>query len=126
MTRRENSPVVARRGAANWSLEVGGVRAHSSGVFGDSVGAGAIYETARILDSYSEISEALGIGPVRPFDPARRGAADISFVAPHVGAALGGLGPIGGGGHTVEETLEVSSIVPAIQRAALLVYRLTR
>ncbi len=226
---QSNIGVVARRGAANWSLEVTGTPSHSSQIFRDTVGAGAVYEASRILNAfysqirgeeyltfnvgvilggtdvdydpststgtaggktnvvaqrlilegdlrtistdqlesaqermsaivednlpetsaaltfspgypamtptednyallgdYSAISEALGYRPVRPEDPSERGAADVSFVAPNVGAAIDGLGPQGEDGHTVEETLDLTSIVPAIQRAAILIYRLTR
>ncbi len=45
---------IARRGASEWTLEVTGKRAHSSAVFSKSVGAGAIYETARILQEFYE------------------------------------------------------------------------
>lgn len=44
--------VVARRGAASWQLEVKGEAAHSSQIFKDSIGYGAIFETARILDAF--------------------------------------------------------------------------
>jgi len=44
--------VVARRGSTSWRLEVSGYRAHSSQVFQPEVGAGAIYETARILTGF--------------------------------------------------------------------------
>ena len=48
--------VVARRSSSSWRLDVTATTAHSSGVFGDGVGAGAIYEAGRILeDFYSEI-----------------------------------------------------------------------
>jgi glutamate carboxypeptidase len=66
------------------------------------------------------------MGPVTPFDPGQRGAADISFVASVVDAGLDGLGPEGSGGHTVEETVNLNSIERAARRAALLMYRLTR
>jgi glutamate carboxypeptidase len=46
------SAVMARRGASGWSLEVKGLRNHSSGIFRDSRGAGAIFETARILNGF--------------------------------------------------------------------------
>ncbi len=45
---------VARRGASGWKLEVKGKRAHSSGVFNANTGAGAIYETSRILSEFYE------------------------------------------------------------------------
>jgi glutamate carboxypeptidase len=44
----------ARRGASGWELSVSGKQAHSSGVFSDKVGYGAIYEAARILNEFRE------------------------------------------------------------------------
>jgi len=53
-----NYATVARRGSSNWKLTVTGKQAHSSGIFSERVGAGAIYETARILHRfYSELQE---------------------------------------------------------------------
>ena len=40
---------ISRRGASGWLLEVTGTPAHSSQVFREDIGPGAIYETARIL-----------------------------------------------------------------------------
>ncbi len=57
---------VARRGYTGWVLNVEGKRAHSSGMFSDEDGAGAIYETARILHTfYADIrgEEYLTFGP---------------------------------------------------------------
>lgn len=49
--------VISRRGSASWKLEVTGKPAHSSQVFTDRVGTGAIYETSRILNEfYSQLS----------------------------------------------------------------------
>ena len=221
--------VVARRSSTGWTLTVDARTAHSSGVFSDRVGAGAIYEAARILDSfygelrgedyltfntativggteatfdaatasgtvfgksnvvppkaiatgdirtisndqlervrdrmrhvvagslpqtsasivfdegypamaptpanyellamYDAASRDLGLGPVVAHDPARRGAADISFVADLVDAGIDGLGVYGDRSHTVEETVELPSLVFQAKRAALLIYRLTR
>jgi glutamate carboxypeptidase len=73
----------------------------------------------------SEINVALGRRPMQHLDPARRGAADISFVAPHTDA-LAGLGGIGGGGHTPDEYVLLSSLPLAIKRAAILIYRINR
>lgn len=220
--------VIARRSSSKWVLEVEGRMAHSSGIFSPNVGAGAIFEAARILNAFYEevrgeanltfnpgvivggtdveydaaqgrgvvagktnvvaqrvvvhggirtltdeqlerarakmreivarnlpgtkaeitfedgypsmpptegnlalleefdrVSRDLGHGPVEPFDPGRRGAADISFVAQYVDA-LDGLGPHGWGSHSPEETLDVPSLTMAAQRAAVLIYRLTR
>ena len=219
---------VARRGSSGWTLEVTGRQAHSSQVFAEHVGAGAVFEAARILaafydevrgetylsfnagailggtdvdydfeqtrgtafgktnvvprrvvvhgglrtisgdqlerareamravvsrnlphtsatiefsDGYpamaptegnrrlqamlSEINEELGGGPMPALDPARRGAADISFVAPYADA-LAGLGAYGDGAHSPEERLDLSSLPIATKRAAILLYRLTR
>lgn len=44
--------VIARRGSSNWRLEVNGKRAHSSGIFNEENGAGAIFEAARILNGF--------------------------------------------------------------------------
>ncbi len=219
---------IARRSASGWLLTVSGRQAHSSGIFGEDVGAGAIFEAARILNAFydevrgeehltfnagtiqggtdveydpeqnrgrtfgktnvvpkmvvvhgglrtispeqterareamrrivadslphtaativfedgyppmpptdgnrrlqsvlSAINEALGRGPMPALDPSRRGAADISFVAPYTDA-LAGLGGLGDGGHTPNESFELNSMPLAIKRAALLVYRLSR
>ena len=43
---------VARRSSTNWTLRATGRTGHSSGVFGEALGYGAIYETARILDGF--------------------------------------------------------------------------
>lgn len=219
---------VARRGASGWHLVTEGRRAHSSGVFSERTGAGAIFEMSRILnafyeqvrgeeyltfnpgilyggtfmdydpktgeaevfgktnvvaqkaevrgglrfitedqkerareamrlivgtgnlpqtsakieftDSYpampptagnlallevmSKVSEDLGQGPVKAYDPGRRGAADISFAAAHVEAALGGLGSMGSGAHTPSETVNLKTFEALTQRTAILIYRL--
>jgi glutamate carboxypeptidase len=224
-----HSATIARRGYTDWYLEVTGARAHSSLIFGDHYGAGAINETARILnafykelkgeeyltfgpgiilggtattydtaqargtafgktnvipqtvtvagdlrtltfeqrdrtkesmqkivsrnlprtsatltyrDSYppmaptagnqqlfetlDQVSSDMGFGPIEAIDPGRRGAADISFAAPHVDAALAGLGPFGDGGHTPDEEVDLRSIAVATKRAAALIYRIAK
>jgi glutamate carboxypeptidase len=73
----------------------------------------------------SSISEELGGDPLPSLDPSRRGAADISFVAPYADA-LGGLGAQGENMHSPEERLDLDSLPTAIKRAAVLIYRLTR
>jgi glutamate carboxypeptidase len=45
---------VARRGSSGWTLKTTGRQSHSSGVFRESVGYGAIYEAARILTEFRE------------------------------------------------------------------------
>jgi glutamate carboxypeptidase len=46
--------VVARRGSTSWELRVTGTPAHSSQIFRDDIGAGAIFEAARILNAFRE------------------------------------------------------------------------
>ncbi|WP_297796258.1 M20/M25/M40 family metallo-hydrolase [uncultured Eudoraea sp.] len=221
-----NYATVARRGASGWELEVEGKRAHSSGVFNERVGAGAIFETSRILnafyeevrgpeyltfnpgiimggtfvdydkttgegnafgksnvvsqtaivkgglrfiseeqkeearnkmreivaknlpqtsakisftDSYpamvptegnnrllselNQVSLDLGQGEVLGYDPGKRGAADTSFVAKYVDC-LDGLGTMGSGAHTPEETVNLNTIEDLTKRTAVLIYRL--
>lgn len=218
---------IARRSSTEWILTVDGRQAHSSGIFSEDVGAGAIFEAARILNAFYEqvrgeqyltfnagtihggtdvdydpaqnrgrtfgktnvvprravvhgglrtisaaqterarakmiavvaaslphtsatiefeegyppmsptdgnrrlqlllsgINQALGRGEMPALDPSRRGAADISFVAPYTDA-LAGLGALGEGGHTPDESLDLTSLPVAIKRAALLIYRLS-
>ncbi|MGA8204257.1 MAG: M20/M25/M40 family metallo-hydrolase [Woeseiaceae bacterium] len=217
---------ISRRSSGQWKLVVSGKQAHSSGIFTEDVGAGAIFEAARILDAFynevrgepyltfnagtiqggtdveydeeqnrgrtfgktnvvprtvivhgglrtismeqleraranmrevvsrnlphtsatiefsdhyppmapsdgnrrlqaelSRINEALGRGPMPALDPAKRGAADISFVAPYADC-LSGLGALGEGGHTPDESFDLTSMPVAIKRAAILIYRL--
>ena len=58
--------VVARRGSIGWQLDVVGKSAHSSQIFTDNVGYGAIFETARILDGFRE--QLAGVGNIT-FNP---------------------------------------------------------
>ncbi len=44
----------ARRGASGWELSTSGKTGHSSGIFNQNMGYGAIYEAARILDQFRE------------------------------------------------------------------------
>ena len=78
-----------------------------------------------LADELSAINEALGRGPMSVLHPLRRGAADISFVAPY-SDALAGLGALGSGGHTPNESLDLSTMTLATKRAAILIYRLSQ
>lgn len=49
-----NNATIARRGASGWKVETAGKRAHSSGVFSERTGAGAIFEMGRILHQFYE------------------------------------------------------------------------
>jgi glutamate carboxypeptidase len=79
-------------------------------------------ELAKLL---SKISVELGYGPITPGDPSGRGAGDISFISKYVDG-LDGLGAEGWGGHAPGETMSLKTFERQIQRAALLIYRLTR
>jgi glutamate carboxypeptidase len=79
----------------------------------------------RLLVAYSRASRDLGLGEVKPLDPGRRGAGDVSFVAP-VLDALDGLGAGGEGAHTRDEWVVLDTLAPQAKRAAVLIYRLTR
>lgn len=49
-----STAIVTRRGSTGWTLRVKGKPAHSSQIFRADVGAGAIYEAARILNTFYE------------------------------------------------------------------------
>ena len=78
-----------------------------------------------LADVLSAVNEDLGRGPMSLLNPLRRGAADISFVAPY-SDSLAGMGAFGRGGHTPNESLDLASMSLAIKRAALLIYRLNQ
>lgn len=78
-----------------------------------------------LLALYDQASRDLGYGPVAAVDPRRAGAADISFAAAHVAQAIDGLGLMGEGGHTVDETADMRTLPQQAKRAALLLYRLS-
>ena len=46
--------VISRRSSSGWELKVTGVPAHSSQIFTESIGAGAIYEASRIINDFYE------------------------------------------------------------------------
>jgi glutamate carboxypeptidase len=78
-----------------------------------------------LLGLYDQVSRDLGFGSVTAVDPRAAGAADVSFTAGHVDMALDGLGLMGTGGHTVEETADLGTLPMQTKRAAILIYRLT-
>jgi glutamate carboxypeptidase len=78
-----------------------------------------------LLEVLNQVNRDLDLSLMEPLDPAKRGAADVSFVAPYVDA-LAGLGAFGTGGHSPEETVELDTLPQQIARAAVLMYRLTR
>jgi len=71
--------VVARRGYVGWQLNVTGKAAHSSQIFREDIGFGAIFETARILN---EFRLKLGNKEMLTFNPGLIfGGTDISYQA---------------------------------------------
>lgn len=50
----DNTATVGRRGASSWTLEVGAKTGHSSQIFKDAMGNGAIFEASRILNEFRE------------------------------------------------------------------------
>lgn len=224
-----NTGMAARRGYTGWTLNVAGKAAHSSQIFSDEVGYGAIYETARILEAfraqleqeenltfnpgmiiggtsiafdvakssgsafgksnviaqkakvkgdlralsnkqlksakktmqnivkkslnntqaelifavgyppmaltkgnlevlaqYSQVSQDLGYNVVKPANPRKAGAADISFAAEHVDMSLDGLGLMGSGAHTKNEVADLTTLDKNIEKTAILIYRLSK
>lgn len=49
-----HSVAAARRGSSNWELNVTAKSGHSAGVFTDAAGYGAIYEAARVVNTFRE------------------------------------------------------------------------
>lgn len=79
-----------------------------------------------LLAELDGASRDLGLGPVAALDPADRGAGDIGFIS-HLLPSLDGLGSGGGGNsHAPGEYTDLATLTPMAQRAAVLIYRLTR
>jgi glutamate carboxypeptidase len=78
-----------------------------------------------VLEVYSKASIDLSLGPVKAYDPGKRGAGDISYIAEYLDC-LDGLGAMGGGAHSPNEYINLNTLDEQIKRAALMIYRLTR
>jgi len=76
---------VARRSSTSWTLTAHGRSGHSSGVFGDELGYGAVYEMARILDAFRrELAEpnlTYNVGVIAGGTPATIDAEGLSVAA---------------------------------------------
>lgn len=79
----------------------------------------------KLVALLNSINRDLGLKPMPVLDPIKRGAGDVSFVAKYVDA-IAGLGPQGNGGHTSKEDMDLASFNLQVERAALMIYRLTR
>ncbi len=79
----------------------------------------------KLLRFYSDASESLGYGPLSASNPATRGAGDLSFVAPFIDG-VEGLGALGNGAHSPNESVNLSALVMQTERAAIMLHRLSR
>ncbi|WP_448547042.1 M20/M25/M40 family metallo-hydrolase [Thalassotalea fusca] len=79
----------------------------------------------QLLALYSQVSEDLGYNKVSSANPRNAGAADISFAAEHVDMAIDGIGMMGSGAHTKDEVGDLQSFHKNIEKAAVLLHRLT-
>ena len=78
-----------------------------------------------LLALLNQVNADLGLPGMGEWNPAKRGAADSSFVAADVDV-LAGLGAAGSGAHAVGETLDLTSIPRQALRSAVLIERLSR
>lgn len=78
-----------------------------------------------LLKELNEVNRSLGLNIMEPLDPSRRGAGDLSFVAPYV-ASISGLGAYGSGAHAPGETINLARQPDQTRRVALFIYKLTR
>jgi glutamate carboxypeptidase len=77
-----------------------------------------------LMQQWSEISVALGLGPVGESGVMTRGAGDIAFAAPYV-PGLVGVGMLGEGYHAEGEKGYLDSLAPQAKRNAVLLERLS-
>jgi glutamate carboxypeptidase len=78
----------------------------------------------RLLAKVDQASRDLGLGPLEPVDPARAGAADVSFLGERVHMVIDAMGLKGSGGHTVQETARLTTLPWQAKRVAVLLSRL--
>lgn len=77
-----------------------------------------------LLAQYDSVSRRLGYPAVSALDATRRGAGDLAFVAPYI-PGLDGLGALGQGAHSPQESVHLPSLKMQTERAALLMIRLS-
>jgi glutamate carboxypeptidase len=77
-----------------------------------------------LLDLLNKVNSDANLPHMQELDPLQRGAGDISFIAKY-NDSLAGLGSIGGNGHRDGEFIDLSRQTTQINRAALLMYRLS-
>lgn len=74
------------------------------------------------LAQLNAVNRDMGLPPMAEYDPLKRGAGDIAFVAPDVDGLVG-LGTAGEGSHAPGEDIEVASLARQAKRAAILMSR---
>lgn len=79
----------------------------------------------RLLELYDKASRDVGSGPVVAVDPAKAGAADISFVANLVPMSIDALGLSGHDDHTDRETADLRMLPVKTKRTAVFLLRLS-
>ncbi len=77
-----------------------------------------------LLTRLNAVNRDLGLPQMAEYDPARRGAADSSFVAA-LADTIGGMGPAGGGAHAPGEWVNLDSLPRQALRSAVLIARLS-
>jgi glutamate carboxypeptidase len=77
-----------------------------------------------LLAKLNQVNRLLAMDVMEPLDPSRRGAGDLSFVAPYV-ASISGLGSYGSGGHAPGESINLKRQPEQTRRVALYLYSLT-
>jgi glutamate carboxypeptidase len=83
-----HTAVISRRSAGSWTLRTTGVPGHSSQIFREEIGAGAVFEAARILQAFRE---RLGSQQYLTFNPgAVLGGSEVKYdTAQGGGSAFG-------------------------------------
>ncbi len=76
-----------------------------------------------VLAQYDSASRALGYPEVKAMDANRRGAGDLSFVAPYI-PGIDGLGALGSGAHSPSESVNLPSLEMQTARAAIFLARI--
>lgn len=76
-----------------------------------------------LMNELNAVNRDLGLPELLEMDPAKRGAADSSFVAADA-VTLGGMGVAGGGAHAVGEWVDLTSLPRQALRSAVLISRL--
>ncbi len=77
-----------------------------------------------LLAQLNAVNRDLGLEEQAEYDPAKRGAGDINFIAAEVDG-LAGMGPGGAGSHAEGETIDLPTIRRQALRAAALMSRLS-